>query len=46
MKRTGWLAAFVLMLAPSMTFAQRGGMMGQMGGGMGGMGGGMAAWAA
>jgi hypothetical protein len=38
MKRTGWLAAFALMLAPSMTFAQQqGGMMGGRGGGMGGM---------
>jgi hypothetical protein len=39
MKRTGWLAAFALMLAPSMTFAQQqGGMMGgRGGGGMGGM---------
>ncbi len=39
MKRTGWLAAFALMLAPSMSFAQQqGGMMGgRGGGGMGGM---------
>ncbi len=37
MKRMGWLAAFALMLAPSMTFAQQGGMMGGRGGGMGGM---------
>jgi hypothetical protein len=40
MKRTGWLAAFALMLAPSMSFAQQGpaaGMMQGRGGGMGGM---------
>jgi hypothetical protein len=46
MNRPGWLAAMVIMLAPSTGFAQmgggmggRGGMMGGMGGGMGGMGG-------
>ncbi len=49
MKRSGWLAAFVLVIVPALAQAQMGGMMGggmrrgQMGGGgpgMGGMGGG------
>jgi hypothetical protein len=46
MNRTGWLAAFVLALAPLPCFGQMGGMggmgagMGGMGMGMGGMGGG------